>query len=129
MGRSLQEALQVVAPDWPAVLATGVGLAVTASGLWRELLWPFGLMTIALLIIVYGRIIARLVPGSPTRSAANIKTNGRYLFTKRDIPGVRYCRLASRRRARRVTALNTFWNVAASPATGSRWSFLSPDSG
>lgn len=48
------------------------------------------------------------VPGSPTRIAANSNTNGKYLFTTRDIPGVGYRRPALRRRARRVTALNTF---------------------
>jgi hypothetical protein len=70
------DSIQIISLYWPVILVVSIGLAIATSGVASPVKALVAIVFILILIIVYGRIVARMVPGRTTDSWGILKENG-----------------------------------------------------
>ena len=75
MNESLLSAITTVAPSWPLILIVSLGKVIASGRLWEEFLILDLVVTLSLIILIYGRIVSRLVPGIASGSWTILKEN------------------------------------------------------
>ncbi len=82
MNRSIQDALIFVSSFWQAIIAVSIAQVILISGLPGPVRALFGIASILIFAIVYGRMVARMVPGRTVDSWGILKEHGvNYLIT------------------------------------------------
>jgi len=76
MKRGLRDAIDAVNPFWPLVICVGFGGVIASNRIWQEFLVLDLIITLSITILVYGRIVFYMAPGSSSSSWTILKENG-----------------------------------------------------
>ena len=76
MKKELGDSIEAVAPYWPLVFCVGLGGVIGSNRIWQEFLVLDLIITLSITIIIYGRIVSNLAPGSSSSSWTILKENG-----------------------------------------------------
>jgi len=67
---------EALRPLWWLIVAVGIIVTIVASGIWRDMLIPLAIVSVAAQIVIYGRITAQLVNGRTSDSLQILKEHG-----------------------------------------------------
>ncbi len=76
MVKGLKESIDAVSPFWPLVFCVGLGGVIGSNRIWQEFQVPVLIITLSVTILIYGRIISSMAPGSRSSSWTILKENG-----------------------------------------------------
>lgn len=75
MNGKFRNAAAAVAPSWPLILIVSLGKVIISNRLWDEFLILDLVAVLLLTILIFGRIVSRLVPGVSSGSWTILKEN------------------------------------------------------
>ena len=88
MKKGLRESIDAVSPFWPLVLCVGLGGVIGSNRIWQEFQVPVLIITLSTTILIYGRIVSSMAPGSRTSPWTILKENWlNYVIAVREGPG------------------------------------------
>jgi len=76
MKKRLRESIDRVSPLWPLVLCVGLGGVIGSNRIWQEFQVPALIIILSTTILIYGRIVSSMAPGSRTSPWTILKENG-----------------------------------------------------
>ena len=76
MKKGLRDSIDAVNPFWPLVFCVGLGGVIGSNRIWQEFLVLDLIITLSITILVYGRIVLNMAPGSSSNSWTILKENG-----------------------------------------------------
>ncbi len=81
MNRLVRVSTEVVVRFWPLIVAQGIGESIASYGIWRQLavpmfILPIVMFTVAVVIVLYGRIVASVLPGQSSDRWAILQKYG-----------------------------------------------------
>lgn len=76
MNRGLRDSADAVWAFWPLVLCVGLGRVLGSTLIWEEFLVLEIFILLSITILIYGRIVSNIVPGTSSSSWEILKENG-----------------------------------------------------
>jgi len=70
------DVFEMLRPLWWLIVVAGILVTIVASGIWRDMVIPLAMVSVAVQILIYGRITARLVTGRTADSLQILKEHG-----------------------------------------------------
>jgi hypothetical protein len=85
MNGIFRNATAAVVPSWPLILMVSLGRVIVSNRLWEEFLLLDLVVILSLTILVYGRIVSRMVPGFGSSSWTGVPQIALQIWVSRQL--------------------------------------------